>query len=69
MPSKNVNFPSAAAAPPAPPAAALCDKAVHRASHWELKIGSLILLGPLPPPLSPLLLPVTKQVIELSGGS
>ena len=47
MPSKNVNFPSTAAAAPAPaapPAAApvLCDKAVHRASRWELKMAAIL---------------------------
>ena len=37
--AKNVIFPSAA--PAAAAAAALCDKAVHRASRWELKIAFL----------------------------
>ena len=35
MPSKNVNFPSSAPSPPAAPPP-LCEKAVHRASHFPV---------------------------------
>ena len=43
MPSKNVNFPSSAtSAAEAPAAPALCDKAVDRASRWELKIAAIL---------------------------